>query len=173
MHLRSLRAPSSSDAGALVPPPGVNPAVFETRHFSLEKQVQNPLNLVLILKNRAQMPALAEVIKAVQLKIDDAMTSLHDVHFARFLATPDYSALQVITSFDGDMEPYLLDFVKLLGDEFNAILEFIQNAPPLPVQRYPREFVAFVIANNAKGTLYSSYKDVTVLDILEGSNPVR
>lgn len=173
MHLRSLRSPTSSDSGAHLSPIAVNPPVLGNGKLSLEKQVQSPLNLTLTLKNRAQMPALAAVIKAAQIKIDAAMTDLHDVHFARFLPTPDYSALLVITSFDGPMEAYLLDFVKLLGDEFNAILEFVQNAPPLPVQRYPREFLDFVTANNAKGTLYTSYPDVTVLDILAGSNPVR
>lgn len=168
MHLRRL-----SRAAFSTPDTPLQRFESDRDDLSLEPQVQNPLNLVLTLRNRAQLPALAEIIKAVQDKIDAAMSGLHDVHFARFLPTPDYSALQVITAYDGDLEPYILDFVKVIGDEFNAILAFVDNAPPLPVQRYPREFMAFVKANNVQGKVFTSYPHATVLDILDGQNTVR
>jgi hypothetical protein len=81
--------------------------------------------------------------------------------------------LQVVTSYDGDLESYLMDFVVVLGDEFNAILEFIQGAPPLPVQQFPREFVAFVQANNLPAPVWTAYPHVTVIDILKAPNSVR
>jgi hypothetical protein len=147
--------------------------VYDGGDLSLEKQVQNALNLGLTLKNRAQMPALLATIESVQPKIDAALAGLHYVHFARFLPTPDFAALQVVTSYDGDLESYLMDFVVVLGDEFNAILEFIQGAPPLPVQQFPREFVAFVQANNLPAPVWTAYPHVTVIDILKAPNSVR
>src|SRR5215831_17995207 len=96
------------------------------------------------------MLALSATIESVQTKIDAALKGLHYVHFARFLPTPDYSTLQVVTTYDGDLDSYLMDFVVVLGDEFNAILEFVEGAPPLPVQKYPQEFIAFVKSHNMK-----------------------
>jgi hypothetical protein len=141
--------------------------------ISLVQQVQNALNLGLPLKDRAQMPALLQTIASVQQTVDDALTGLHYVHFARFLPTPDFATLQVITSYDGDLDSYLMDFVLVLGDIFNAILAFVDGAPPLPVQQYPQEFVAFVKANNITGSVWSAYPHMTVIDILEAPPTVR
>jgi hypothetical protein len=141
--------------------------------ISLVQQVQNALNLGLPLKDRAQMPALLQTIASVQQTVDDALTGLHYVHFARFLPTPDFATLQVITSYDGDLDSYLMDFVLVLGDIFNAILAFVDGAPPLPVQQYPQEFVAFVKANNMPGSVWSAYPHMTVIDILEAPPTVR
>ena len=168
MHLRSLRvlSPSLSTAQRAA-------RVYDRGDLSLESQVQNALNLALTLKTRAQMPALLATIDAAKDQIHAALTGLHYVHFARFLPTPDFSALQVVTSYDGDLESYLMDFVRVLGDAFNAILAFVQDAPPLPVQRFPREFVAFVMANNMPAPVWTAYPHVTVIDVLVARLTVR
>jgi len=63
-----------------------------------------------------------------------------------------------------------MDFVAVLGDEFTAVLQFIAGAPPLPVQRYAREFTAWIIAHNLDQiTAWSAYPEVTVIDILRGA----
>ena len=129
-------------------------------------QVQNGLNLCLHLRSPAQMPALLQGIHALQDEINDALSSLHYVHFARFLPTPDGSALWVITVFDGDLQSYLMDFVKVLGGPFNAMLAFVQDAPRLPVQQYPRDFCEWVNRNNTtQAQPWSAYKDLTCIDI--------
>jgi hypothetical protein len=130
-------------------------------------QVQSALNLYLPLKTPAQFPALEAEIKAVQPKVYEALGGLHYVHFARFLPSPDYSALWVITTFDGEIEPYIMDFVGVLGDVFTALLQYVREAPPLPVQRFAREFVEFVIRNNVPTEVWSAYPDNTVIDILD------
>ncbi len=133
---------------------------------SLEHTVQRGLNLFLRLKSPAQMPALLASIKAIQPSIDEALRSLHYVHFARFLPSQDFSTLMVITSYDGDLRSYLMDFVAVLGPAFNAMLMFVQGAPRLPVERYPEDFVAFVDANNMEAVQpWSAYPDMTVLEI--------
>jgi hypothetical protein len=141
---------------------------YQGTDLSLEKQVQTGLNLVLKLRNPAQFPALAAIIAANQEQINFALKSLHYVHFARFLPTPDFSALQVITVFDGELKSYIMDFVAVLGPQFNAILDFVANAPRLPVEMYPDDFWNFVVANNnAAVQPWSAYPTATVIDILD------
>ena len=136
--------------------------------LSLEGQVQNALNLYLPLKNPTQMPALLATLQAAQAEVNQALTSLHYVHFARFLPMPDGSALWVITEYDGGLENYIMDFVAVLGDVFTAILQFVRGASPLPVQRHPREFVEFVQQHNlSQVRAWSAYPAVTVIDILQ------
>lgn len=136
----------------------------------LPDQVQNALNLFLPLKSPAQMPALLEELREMTPAVNDALQSLHYVHFARFLPLRDASALLVITTYDGDLRPYIMDFVAVLGDVFTRMLQYVRNAPPLPVQRYPREFCDFVARNNVEqAKVWSAYPDLTVIDVLRAS----
>ena len=149
------------------PPP---PAATALPQLELERplggQVQHGLNLFLPLKAPVQMPALLALIQKAKPDVFKQLAELDYVHFARFLPSPDGSVLWVITTFDGDLEPYIMDFVGTIGDVFTEILFFIKGAPPLPVQRYPREFVAFVNAHNIpQADVWSAYPDLTVLDI--------
>jgi hypothetical protein len=134
----------------------------------LEGQVQQGLNLYLPLKSPALMPALGAALeKLKQPRIFPALESLHYVHFARFVPAPDGSALWVITTFDGELEPYIMDFVGVVGDVFTQLLQFVVDAPRLPVQKFPRDFVEFIKAHNViqGGGVWSAYPELTVLDI--------
>jgi hypothetical protein len=146
-------------------PPPVGPAQLDEER-PLGGQVQHGLNLFLPLKAPVQMPALLALIQTAKPKVFKQLAELDYVHFARFLPSPDGSVLWVITTFDGDLEPYIMDFVGTIGDVFTEILFFIKGAPPLPVQRYPREFIAFVNAHNIpQADVWSAYPDLTVIDI--------
>jgi hypothetical protein len=148
-------------------PAPAQPLPLPALDLSLEGQVQNALNLYLPMKNPTQMPALLATLQSAQAEVDEALTSLHYVHFARFLPMPDGSALWVITEYDGGLQNYIMDFVAVLGDVFNAILQFVAGASPLPVQRHAREFVAFVEKHNlGQVHAWSAYPAVTVIDIL-------
>lgn len=157
MYLRRIRTAPAHAPGA-------------ERHalnLSLEGQVQHGLNLFLPLKNPRQMPALLALLQANAPGVHEALASLHYVHFARFLPSPDGSVLMVITSYDGGLESYIMDFVAVLGDAFTQILQFIAGAPPLPVQRYSREFTQFIMQHNmGQVGVWSAYPDTTVIDIL-------
>jgi hypothetical protein len=128
-------------------------------------QVQSGLNLCLPLKAPVQMPVLLKLIKSQQHGINAALAGLNYVHFARFVPSPDGSILWVITTYDGDLEPYVMDFVGVLGDAFTSILYFIRGAPPLPVSRYPREFMDFIKGHNLPIPVWSAYPSRTVIDI--------
>jgi hypothetical protein len=144
---------------------------YDFGELALEDQVQRGLNLFLPLKNPAQFPALAAALAAQIGPTRLALQSLHYVHFARFVPTPDYSTLIVVTEYDGDLKSYVMDFVAVLGDVFNAILEFVDGAPPLPVQTYPTEFWQFVQRNNVDVDVWSAYPHMTVIDILRARRP--
>jgi hypothetical protein len=147
-----------------------HPAEEPTLAIGLETQVQKPLNVFLPLKNPTQMLSLFAYVHGKQEKIDEALASLHYVHFARFLPSPDLSVLWVITTYDGGLETYMMDFVGVLGDVFTGILTYIEGAPPLPVQRYPREFTKFIIEHNLSQVgVWSAYPEDTVIDILRGA----
>jgi hypothetical protein len=154
-------SPDATAPGAPVPPAPL---------LSVEGQVQSALNLFLPLKNRTQMPALLAAVGAAADDVHAALSSLHYVHFARFLPTPDGSVLVVITEFDGGLGSYIMDFVAVLGDVFNAILQFVAGAPPLPVQSHAREFTQFITKQNmGQVGVWSAYPDVTVIDILRNA----
>ena len=162
-------------------------------NLSLEGQVQSGLNLFLRLKSPAQMPALLAAIKANTDVIHKALESLHYVHFARFLPSLDGAYLMVITVFDGPartqddpadeavdpavfefaMKSYIMDFVAVLAPQFTVILEFMQDAPRLPVEKYPDDFWNFIQQNNiAQVQPWSAYPDMTVIDI-QNTHSVR
>jgi hypothetical protein len=171
IDLRETVPPAATPAAA--PPPvtdnGAGAATIAVSPNPLEKQVQTGLNLLMPMKSPAQMPGLLSLIKMAQPLIDAQLAALHSVHFARFLPTPDGSGLYVITTFDGELNAYLMDFVAALGDVFNVLLQYIAGAPPLPVQKFPREFCEFVSAHDMKeANLWSAYPHLTVVDILHG-----
>lgn len=141
--------------------------------LSLERQVQNALNLWLPLKSPAQMPALLAILNtpAMKDKVHIALASLDYVHFARFMPAPDGSMMWVITEYDGGLQSYIMDFVAVLGDVFTEILQFVRDAPRLPVNRYPRDFVEFIDEHNLPIAAWSAYPDLTVIDILYGARP--
>ncbi|MEA2459042.1 MAG: hypothetical protein QOC95_2014 [Thermoleophilaceae bacterium] len=142
-----------------------------TVNLALERQVQNALNLFLPLKSPAQMPALLATVQAAKPQVNEALASLHYVHFARFLPSQDMSTLMVITEYDGGLESYIMDFVAVMGDVFTQILTFVAGAPRLPVQQFPREFTEFVFShNNSRVGVWSAYPDATVLDVLHGTS---
>lgn len=159
---RHQRAP----AVPALPPSGQPlPAQLEVDQ-PLDGKVQHGLNLFLPLKSPVQMPALLALIAEAKPQVFKQLAQLDYVHFARFLPSPDGSTLWVITTFDGSLDPYIMDFVGTIGDAFTQMLYYIKGAPPLPVQRYPREFIAFVHAHNIpQADVWSAYPDLTVIDI--------
>jgi cytochrome P450/deferrochelatase/peroxidase EfeB len=141
-------------------------------------QVSTGLNLTLELRNPRDMGQLLRKIRRALPQAREALKELHFVHFARFLPTRDHKALLVITEFDGDLEPYVMDFAVALGEVFTIILSYVKCPPHLPVCEHPQEFWAFVQKNNRVEVpcapdfpfdpwpLFSAYPKKTVLDII-------
>ena len=172
--------PDSTQPAAAVA--GDLPQAIPTCPFSSMDRdaVFSGLNLNLELKDPRQMPDLLRLLRSLEDEIRFRMKRLNSVHFARFLPTRGNTVLQVITEFDGRIDDYLLDFVIVVGDIFNAILGFIRDAPPLPIQRNPDAFIDFVRRNNLididpldprELSVFSSYRRKTVVDIIGRDEP--
>jgi hypothetical protein len=132
---------------------------------TLEYQVQNAFNVWLPMKNPTQMPALLHYLQEEATAVHEVLASLHYIHFARFMPSPDGTIIWVITEYDGGVDSYIMDFVGLIGDQFNEILQFIHEAPRLPVQRYAPEFIDYIKAHNLPVSAWSAYPANTVIDI--------
>ena len=170
-HPTALEPLRGADAAVETAPQEKPAQKYDFGELALQDQVQHGLNLFLPLKNPAQFPALGAALAAKMADTQAALRSLHYVHFARFVPTPDYSSLIVITEYDGDLKSYVMDFVAVLGDVFNAILDFVDGAPPLPVQKFPNEFWEFVQKHNVTADPWSAYPHMTVIDILRARRP--
>lgn len=80
--------------------------------------------------------------------------------------------LAVITTYDGDFDKYINDFIDTIGDVFNTLLSHMQGAPPLPVQQNRDAFLAYVKQNDLRGIdpFYSAYPTASVVTILDALN---
>jgi hypothetical protein len=142
---------------------------------SSAQPIQNPLTLMMKAKSPQDYATLRQVIEKLQAQPPDqnpvtvALDKIGTVHFARFAFLDCAQQLAVITSYDGDFETYLNEFVNEIGDVFNTLLSFVEDAPPLPVQTYRQEFFNYVRAHDLRCVppFYSAYPNHTVLDILD------
>ena len=133
--------------------------------------VQHPLTLVLPIRPDARAALRAEVDRLQALPpeenpVNAALEAIGTVHFARFVFLDD-ERLAVITTYDGDFERYIMDFVDHVGPVFDMLLQHVADPPPLPVQQHPEEFLAYVRRHDlgCVGTFYSAYPTRPVVDI--------
>ena len=135
---------------------------------------QNPLTLVMKIKSPQDAAALEAILTNFlsmprdKNPIDVALDKLAKVHFARFVFLENNTKLAVITSYDDSFDDYINDFVNVIGDIFNALLERMADAPPLPVQKNREAFLEYVRKNDLRclGTFYSAYPNLGVKTIL-------
>ena len=134
--------------------------------------VQSPLTLVMPVRPEARAALRAEVEQLQALPRDrnpviTALDAIGTVHFARFVFLDDDERLAVITTYDGDFEHYIMDFVDHIGPVFDMLLRHMVDPPPLPVQQHPEEFLAYVRRHDlgCVGPFYSAYPTRPVIDI--------
>ena len=142
-----------------------------TAGTTTETAVQSPLTLVMRSRPEACEALRAEVERLQALPREEnpvitALDAIGTVHFARFVFLDD-ERLAVITTYDGDFERYIMDFVDHIGPVFDLLLQHMVDPPPLPVQQHPDEFLAYVRRHDlgCVGTFYSAYPTRPVLDI--------
>jgi hypothetical protein len=139
----------------------------------MPKAVQSPLTLIMKIKSPQAYAELQGILNQIQSMpldknpIAKALIALRNVHFARFVFLHDNTELAVITTYDGTFESYINEFIDAIGDIFNALLERMDGAPPLPVQKNRDAFLAYVKANDLRAIepFFSAYPTATVLDI--------
>ncbi len=134
--------------------------------------VANPLTLIMKLKSPEAFQQASALIGQIQSLPPDknpiwvALNKLANVHFARFVFLGE-TQLAIITTYDGTFEAYINEFIDAIGDVFNQLMQFMDGAPPLPVQQNRDAFLAYVKANDLRciEPFYSAYPTATVLDI--------
>lgn len=140
---------------------------------SIRKAVQSPLTLIMTIRSPEHFQALNARILEIQAAPPEknpiwiALDKLRIVHFARFVFLENNTKLAIITTYDGSFEDYLNEFIDEIGDVFNALLQHMEGAPPLPVQQNRDAFGNYIKANNLGSIepFYSAYPQATVLDI--------
>lgn len=152
-----------------------------SEQMSEPKPVQNPLTLIMKIKSEADYEQLNQLLQKLQSlpptqnPIVVALNKIATVHFARFTFLDNNTKLAVITSYDGDFDIYINEFINEIGDVFNQLLVYMENAPALPVQNHRQEFLQYVKDNDVPSIqpFYSAYPTLTVLDILALANQTQ
>jgi hypothetical protein len=110
------------------------------------RTAQGSLNVAMRLRSPVQKYAavVREVIRAGAPRIEEALRSARHVHFAWFELIEGDTVLVLHTVYDGPFFAYIQDFALRVGDLFDALFECIENPPPMPVGKFPNEFVAHI-----------------------------
>jgi hypothetical protein len=135
--------------------------------------VQHPLTLIMKLKSQDDYEQLyqrlthLQSLPASENPIKAALNKVGTVHFARFVFLDNNTRLAIITTYDGDFDTYINDFINEIADVFNMLLAHMEDAPPLPVQTYRDEFARYIKDHDMPSLqpFYSAYPTLTVLDI--------
>ena len=142
-----------------------------TARPTADAPVQQPLTLVMPVRPEASATLHAELEQLQALPREDnpvitALDEIGTVHFARFVFLDD-ERLAVITTYDGDFERYIMDFVDHIGGVFDQLLRHMADPPTLPVQQHPEEFLDYVRRHDLRclPPFYSAYPSRPVVDI--------
>jgi hypothetical protein len=116
---------------------------------------QSCLNVAMRLKSpvRDNADRVREVIRSGAPRIEQALRESRHVHFAWFELIDSDSTLVLHTVYDGSFEAYIQDFALKVGDLFDQLFECIEDPPPMPVDKFPNEFVALIQRFNRPPTM--------------------
>jgi hypothetical protein len=150
-----------------------DPPVIPTRPFSPNPSdnIQVPMNLVMPLADNSPL-GRARLIQTMAGAIPEVVAGLDNtqiVHFARFTIVDDN--LCMFSFYDGDFSNYIRDFIYNVGTAFDALLAFIKDHPPLPVEEHPDEFIDWAQARDALQLEYPS--SVLALGPADDRDPVK
>ena len=133
------------------------------------RPVQNALNLIADIKSPNDQKMLQGMLEQSGGLNNQILSAVGTVHFARFVFLGSNAQIALFTDYDGDLDTYVLDFIKVAHDLFNALLMHVADPPPLPVEQHPQEFLQWVRAHDAPcvaSYYYSAYPTLKVQDIL-------
>ena len=121
------------------------------RPFSMNPSdnLQVTMNLIMPLADPSPI-GKAQLVQGLASAVHDVTAGLDNtqiVHHGRFVLVGD--SLCMFSVYDGDFSSYIHDFIYNIGAAFDAILSFVADPPPLPVEDFPDAFVEWVRAHDA------------------------
>ncbi len=141
-------------------------------------RAQSSLNVAMRIKApiKENVDRVREVIRSGAPRIELALRESRHVHFAWFEVIEADTVLVLHTVYDGPFGAYLQHFALQAGDLFDVLFQFIEDPPPMPVHKFPNEFVAHLLRYNrapAMGYFFSAYPRSEVARIVrnEGRGP--
>ncbi len=135
---------------------------YPLTHRRDSRVAQASLNVAMRLKAPARDSAdrVREVIRIGAPRIEAALREARHVHFAWFELIESDTVLVLHTVYDGPFDAYIQHFALKVGVIFDALFECIEDPPPMPVDKFPNEFVAHIQRHNrspAMGYFFSAY----------------
>ncbi len=129
--------------------------------------VQRPMTLVLPLADPSHAGILAlgrNVFQNAGGRLGFSLDHGGTVHFARFVIVD--GNLLMVSSYDGDFADYIQMFIHTIGDIFEAIMSYVVDPAPTPIQDHPGEFVDWIERHNREPIgFYSGYPNFTVQQV--------
>lgn len=145
---------------------------FTCRRYPLSCRLerQHALNVSMRVKKPVAVHAemLKAVIRAGAPRIEWALRESRHIHFAWFEFIEDDNRLVLHTVYDGLFESYIEHFALAVGELFDKIFEHIEDAPPMPVAKYPGAFIDLIRRNDrpvAEGYFFSAYPGAVTAQI--------
>ena len=144
---------------------------YPLTHQRERRVAQSSLNVAMRLKSPVKDNAdrVREVIRAGAPLIEEALRGARHVHFAWFELIESDTVLVLHTVYDGPFAAYIDHFALKVGDLFDELFACIESPPPMPVKKFPNEFVAHIQRFNkapAMGYFFSAYPRSDVARIL-------
>lgn len=115
----------------------------------LTDNVMRTMNLVMPLKDKTAI-GRAQAALVIGSSLDEIYSGLDNVgtvHVARFCIVDNN--LLMFSFYDGDFRTYIRDFIMTLGHGFDAIVELIEDPPPVPCWEHVDEFIEWVHEHDA------------------------
>jgi hypothetical protein len=127
--------------------------------------VQNHLTIAFPLKSPADAKVLSEQLPGSMPNLAKAADAIGTVHYSRFVVLSEKTLL-FLADFDGEFEPLLENLAKQAGSVFDAVLEHVENPPPVPVASNIEAFVKWAMDHTPDPMgVYTAYPTATVKQI--------
>lgn len=145
LRLPGLAQSIDADSGAPVRPQkrwGVICREYPLTYSRRRQLNQSPLMVIMRIRPpvRENAGRIIRLIAAGAPTIEDALRESGHVHVAWFGLVSGGTELALYTVYDGEFDAYIEHFA-LNVELFDELFQFIEDPPPTPVRRHPKEFV--------------------------------
>ena len=126
---------------------------------------QNHFTVSFPVKSPADAKIIAEKLPPLMPELFRANDAIGTIHYSRFAVLSEKTLL-FLGDFDGEFALLMTDLAKLAGPIFDAIFQYVDNAPPIPVANNVDEFVEWMASRLVDAVnLYTAYPGVTAREI--------